>query len=738
MSFMRSRQEALLRGIGSIQNQGVEIVPLTGGNDARVATLTYAMTILGDPRRIITSEGNFTDLLEANNITHRQVRTPVDLSRTTRATMVVFASEDGRPLVVHQLGVQTVAFDSANNLCMPLNPDQELKPFAYEIYASLPAPLKSLKQLLGFALTSNTPGFITDIEASLFAVLFSSIVVAVFNLSIPVLTSFLVGTVLPFSDMRLLLETSLVVLLVALSTIVSQIISSLATVRMESLVNLRIETALWSHMMRLPLNFFQKLGTADLVARVGSISEMRRLISSGLLSAGLGLLFSTASLGLMFTIQSQLATVGFSFSMVIAFFMVVLVVQASSLEKSVQDGKALVNDMGLQAVVGMPQIRVSGSEPFVFEQWINKVVRLAGMMRRGEAANNSIEILARVLTPLSQVIIFLALISMLVEAKKVLASSNPAVALPPDSLGLLEPTQLVALFISFQAAYFAFNSQLSALAVQVANTVSRLTVLWQRSSVVMYATPEAGQVSNTRFLELQGQFNIQSLTVRYPGADNPVLTNINLTIPKGKYTAITGASGCGKTTLMRCLLRLMDLEAGVISVDDVDISELAVRHYRRQIGVVLQNSPLAAGSIYEIVRAGRAYTRDEVLVALIQASINEDVDRMPMGLETLISEGAMGISGGQRQRLSLARALLGQPRILILDEATSALDAPTQAVVTRTLENLPITRIAIAHRLSTIESADQIVVIDKGRISEIGTYTELSGKSGGYLSRMKS
>ena len=572
------------------------------------------------------------------------------------------------------------------------------------------------------------------IRDSLLTVLFSALVVAIFNLSIPTLTSFLVGTVLPLGDLRLIVETSLVVLLVALCTVVSQGFSSLATVRMESLVNLRLETALWSHLMRLPLGFFQQLGTADLVTRVGSISQMRQLVSSGLLTAGLGLLFSLTNLVLMFVYQAQLAMVAAAFTLLSAIVMVALVMQAARLEKPLQEGQARVSDMGLQAVVGMPQIRVSGSEPFVFEQWITDVVRLGGLMRRGEAANNALEILARVLTPLGQVVVFIVLVVLLDQAKT--AAAVPGAAVAPGSLGTLGANQLVAAFVAFQAAYLSFNSQLSAMAVQVASTVARLVVLWQRSSVVMFATPEAGHDGSAKLLDLQGQLQLQSLQVRYPNAPEPLLSDINLTIPQGRYTAITGASGCGKTTLMRCLLRLMDPEAGVISVDGIDLRELAVRHYRRQLGVVLQNAPLPTGSIYEVVRAGRAYSRDEVWEALALAAMADDVERMPMKLETIISEGAMGISGGQRQRLSMARALLGKPKLLLLDEATSALDAPTQAAVTRTLESLPITRIAIAHRLSTIESADQIAVIAGGRVSELGTYAELSGRSGGYLNRM--
>jgi ATP-binding cassette subfamily B protein len=223
------------------------------------------------------------------------------------------------------------------------------------------------------------------------------------------------------------------------------------------------------------------------------------------------------------------------------------------------------------------------------------------------------------------------------------------------------------------------------------------------------------------------------MQVSYPGTSEPILKDINLNIPEGTYTAITGASGCGKTTLLRCLLRLIEPDAGVINVDGIDLRKLAVRAYRRQMGVVLQNTPLPSGSIYEIVRAGRAYSREEVWESLAQAAVADDVKAMAMQLETVISDGAGSISGGQRQRIALARALVGQPRVLLLDEATSALDAPTQAAITRTLEQMPITRIAIAHRLSTIQSANQIAVIQNGLVSELGTYRDLSAQADGYL-----
>jgi ATP-binding cassette subfamily B protein len=708
------RAQALLRGMATIHQQP----QVTGGEeltdlDPEARCLAWAMRQLGDPRPLRPAAGGFVALLEANNIPYREVKTPPDLAVSTRNLMVVFAGQDGRPLVCHQPGLRPLLFDGRVGRVRPLVSGDRFKPFAYELYASLPSPLSSPLSLLWFSLSTNITPLLT--------VVLGALVVAVFNLSIPVLTSYLVSTVLPQGDLQLIVETALMVLLIAASTLASQAFSSLATVRVESLLNLRLESALWSHVLQLPLPFFQNLSSADLMQRVGAISQMRQLISSGLLTAALSLVFSLSNLMLMLIYQAKLAQVAMVFTLVNALLIALLVFRAARQEQLLQQRQAELADMALQAVVGLPQIRVSGSEPFVFAQWSRRLAGLASVMQQGQAISDSLEILARALNPLAQVLIFATLMVLL--ANRTGNAETPAA--------------LVAAFVAFQAAYLAFNSQLSALAVQLAGTLARLLVLWQRSRVVMVAEREPGYGAQGSVDSLRGQVAVVDLRVRYPGAQAPVLCGINLTISEGSYTAITGPSGCGKSTLLRALLRLIEPESGLISIDGTDLRELPVRAYRRLLGVVLQNAALPTGSVFEIVTAGRPFSRDEVWHALEQAALADDVLAMPMQLETILNEGSSGFSGGQRQRLTLARALIGQPRLLLLDEATSALDAATQAAVVRTLEALPITRIVIAHRLSTLVAADQIAVIDAGVVRELGTYGELLKCSEGYVAAME-
>jgi ABC-type bacteriocin/lantibiotic exporter with double-glycine peptidase domain len=207
---------------------------------------------------------------------------------------------------------------------------------------------------------------------------------------------------------------------------------------------------------------------------------------------------------------------------------------------------------------------------------------------------------------------------------------------------------------------------------------------------------------------------------------------VSLTVIPGEHLAIVGPSGCGKSTLLRILLGLQDAESGSILVDGKDLNSLDRPAVRRQIGSVLQSSQLISGTIRANLDMGRGFTTEQLFDALTMASIADDVRDMPLGLDTPVSDGGGTISGGQRQRLLIARALTGNPRMLVFDEATSALDNITQAAVVDALERLRLTRIVVAHRLSTIRRADRIIVMDAGRIVDSGTYDQLVDRPGPF------
>ena len=215
-----------------------------------------------------------------------------------------------------------------------------------------------------------------------------------------------------------------------------------------------------------------------------------------------------------------------------------------------------------------------------------------------------------------------------------------------------------------------------------------------------------------------------------------VIDNLSLKIKSGQYVAIVGRTGCGKSTLLRLLLGFETPQKGAIYYDGRDLSSLDLKSIRRNIGAVMQNGKLFQGDIYSnIVISAPWLSVDEAWEAAEIAGIAEDIRSMSMGMNTVISEGTGGISGGQRQRLMIARAVAPKPKILMFDEATSALDNITQKQVSDALGRLKCTRIVIAHRLSTIKQCDRILVLDEGKIVEDGTYDELLA-AGGFFAEL--
>ncbi|HEY7551516.1 MAG TPA: ATP-binding cassette domain-containing protein, partial [Hyphomicrobiaceae bacterium] len=209
-------------------------------------------------------------------------------------------------------------------------------------------------------------------------------------------------------------------------------------------------------------------------------------------------------------------------------------------------------------------------------------------------------------------------------------------------------------------------------------------------------------------------------------ADRPlVLEDVSLTVGPGEFVALVGPSGAGKSSLFRLLLGFETPEAGAIYFDGQDLAGLDLEAVRHQIGVVLQNGKVQPGTIFENIVGAGVYTLDDAWEAARQAGLEAQIKQLPMGMQTFISEGGATFSGGQRQLLLIARALVRKPRILLFDEATSALDNETQAIVTASLKALHATRIVIAHRLTTVEQADRLYVLSGGQIVQSGKYADL-------------
>lgn len=235
--------------------------------------------------------------------------------------------------------------------------------------------------------------------------------------------------------------------------------------------------------------------------------------------------------------------------------------------------------------------------------------------------------------------------------------------------------------------------------------------------------------------------SFRNLSFTYRGAGNePVLRDINLTIPEGKTTAIVGMSGSGKTTLLKLLLRFYEPTKGQIRVGEVGLNNISHKHWRKKCGVVMQDGFIFSDTIARNIAVGvEIIDRQKLYHAAQVANILEFIEALPLGFHTKIGAEGTGVSQGQKQRLLIARAVYKDPQYIFFDEATNALDAHNEAVIVENLNEFFKNRtvIVVAHRLSTVKNADQIVVLDKGVITEIGTHAELTSQQGDYYQLVK-
>ncbi|MBK7477388.1 MAG: ATP-binding cassette domain-containing protein [Haliscomenobacter sp.] len=361
-------------------------------------------------------------------------------------------------------------------------------------------------------------------------------------------------------------------------------------------------------------------------------------------------------------------------------------------------------------ISGINKIRVSGSEKRVFSLWGSQFGQLKEVGFRSGNYQNSVEVFQGSYPILTNMVFFGFILYALTHT----TGFNSMIS--------------VGVFMAFLTAFNQFLNDCLNMSMGLISSLN-IIPLYERLKPILEATPESTE-NNADPGELAGEIEFNSVNFRYDPDQPLILKDVSFKIKPGEMIAFVGPSGSGKSTVMRLLLGFEKPESGSIYYDGQAFDSLNKEQVRRQLGVVLQHGALMPGSIYQNIVGSSELSLEDAEEAAAMAGLKEDIAQMPMGMHTVISEGGSTFSGGQRQRLMIARAIVHKPRILYMDEATSALDNHTQTIVSESLDRLQATRIVIAHRLSTIVNADRIFVMDAGRIVESGTYDELLEQNG--------
>ena len=557
-------------------------------------------------------------------------------------------------------------------------------------------------------------GAIQKYQHILFEVLIASFFIQTVALATPLIFQVIVDKVLVHRGMSTLEVLMIGLGILSVFDVVLSGLRSYIFSHTTNRIDVELGARIFRHLVELPLAYFQARRVGDSVARVRELETIRNFLTSSALTLVLDLTFGVICVSVIFLYSSILAWVVIATLPLYAVLAIAVTpLFRVRLEEKFQRG-AENQAFLVESVTGIETIKAMAVEPIMQRRWEEQLAAYVGSSFKAQTLGIVANQISTLLSKASTVI------TLYVGAKLVISNE-------------LSVGELVA-----------FNM----LAGQVTAPVLRLAQLWQDFHQVRISVERIGDILNTQTEprsasvetvggELVGEIAIENVTFRYRPDAQPILSDINLTIPAGQVIGVVGPSGSGKSTITKLIQRLYVPEKGRILVDGRDIGISDPTWLRSQIGVVLQENVLFNASVREnIALAHPAATMDDIMAAAKLAGAHEFISAMTNGYDTMIGERGTSLSGGQRQRLAIARALLGNPRILIFDEATSALDYESESIIQHNMLDIVDGRtvIIIAHRLSTVRSAHRIVTIEAGRIVEDGTHDELIGKAGRYAS----
>jgi len=475
-------------------------------------------------------------------------------------------------------------------------------------------------------------------------------------------------------------------------------------------VTTRVDTKIWSHMfnkmLNLPIDYFERTPTGVIVHDMYEIYRVRSFLTGQLFGTLLDSFVLVVFLPIMFMVSTVMTACVLAICLLICLWLVAML---PTVRRKVGAAVKAETDRGthlVEAVHGIRAIKSLALDSFQRHAWDVHVAKVAETrFDEGLTAN---------------------LIQTVVHPLQMLMTNGVIAVALYLALVNKDPMYLGAIF-----AFMIMTQRVTNPVIQAAQSIVQIDEA--RNAIALSADiinqlPEEGRSGRGSRTAFAGRIEFNELTFKYPGAIAPALDRVSFTIPEGSVFGIVGRSGSGKTTVTRLLQALHSNYQGLIKIDGNDLRAIDVDHLRASLGVVLQENFLFRGSLRDTIAAAKPDASfEEIVQAARLAGAEEFIEKLPHGYDTFIQEGSTNLSGGQRQRLAIARALMGDPRILMLDEATSALDADSEAIVNANLARIAQGRtlIIISHRLSALVAADQILVLERGAMYDIGTHEQL-------------
>ena len=564
-------------------------------------------------------------------------------------------------------------------------------------YQPLPMKKLGIPDLLLYMKNSITHG-------DLAVIVLATLAVQLVGMIEPRVYSLVTGKILQGHNMNLMAGVGVFLLTSAFAAQLIGLVRSLLMQRINTKTSQAVQASVMMRILSLPVSFFRRYSSGELSSRAGSVNSLCSMMLNSILSIGLSSLLSLLYVAQIFSFAPAL--VWPSLLIILATVVISLAVSLVQIGISRKRMKLSAEEQGMSYAVmnGIQKIRLSGSEKRVFARW-------GRLYAKGAQLEYNPPLFLKINTVITTAISLIGTIVLYYLA--------------------IQTNVGVSQYYAFTAAYGRVMGAFSALA-GIAVSVASIRPVLEMAEPILKAEPEVA-ADKQPVDRVTGHIEMSHVSFRYEENTPYVLNDLSLDIKAGEYVAIVGRTGCGKSTLVRLLLGFEKPEKGGVFYDRHDLNSIDPRSLRKHIGVVIQNGQLFQGDIFSnITISAPDLTLDEAWEAAEMAGIAQDIRDMPMGMQTLISEGQGGISGGQKQRLMIARAVAPKPSILIFDEATSALDNKTQKQVSGALDKLNCTRIVIAHRLSTIRNCDRILVMDKGTIIEEGTYDDLIAQNGHF------